>query len=152
MDTYNKSYEVRWADMDPNRHMRHSVYLDYAAQTRVSIFSDYGLSINKIAKEGLGPVLFREEIKYWSEVRLMERITVHCKVRWMYKDASRWSFLHQIFKGNDIPVADLIVDGAWIDLNSRRLGAPPESILEIVKKFPRTEDFQWSDRKKKAGK
>ena len=60
---YSKTYEVRWADMDPNRHLRHSVYLDYAAQTRVALFSDYGLPIDEIAKMGLGPILFREKIK-----------------------------------------------------------------------------------------
>ena len=76
MDKYSKTYEVRWADLDPNRHLRHSVYLDYAAQTRVSIFSDYGLSIDEIAQAGLGPILFREEIKYLREVTGREKVTV----------------------------------------------------------------------------
>ena len=76
MHDYSKTYEVRWADMDPNRHLRHSVYLDYAAQTRVALFSDYGLPMDNIAKLGLGPVLFREEIKYVREVNSREEVTV----------------------------------------------------------------------------
>lgn len=94
MDTYNKTYEVRWADLDPNHHMRHSVYLDYAAQTRVALFSDYGLPMDEISQMGLGPILFREEIKYLREVNGMEEVIVNCGLNWMYENGSRWSFFH----------------------------------------------------------
>lgn len=35
---FYKEFQVIWADMDPNRHMRHTAYNDYAAQLRVSFF------------------------------------------------------------------------------------------------------------------
>lgn len=143
MDTFSKTYEVRWADMDPNRHMRHSVYLDYATQTRVAFFSDYGLPIVEIAKMGLSPVMFREEIKYLKEVNGMEEIIVCCQLNWMYKDGSRWSFFHQMFKNDDTPVAELTVDGAWLDLDTRKLGTPSDKVIGIMKQFPMTEDFEW---------
>lgn len=143
MDEYSKTYEVRWADMDPNRHLRHSVYLDYAAQTRVALFSDYGLPMDKIAQMGLGPILFREEIKYLREVNGMEEVTVYCELNWMYEDASRWSFFHRMFKNGDTPVAELTVDGAWLDLETRKLGAPSDKMMEIMTQYPRTDDFEW---------
>lgn len=143
MSEYSKTYEVRWADLDPNRHLRHSVYLDYAAQTRVALFSDFGLSIDKIGKMGFGPILFREEIKYLREVNGMEEVTVYCELSWMYKDGSRWSFFHQMFKNDDTLVAELTVDGAWLDLDTRKLGIPSDKVIEIMKDFPRTEDFEW---------
>lgn len=140
---YSKTYEVRWADMDSNRHLRHSVYLDFAAQTRVALFSDYGLPMDEIAKIGLGPILFREEIKYLREVNGMEEVTVYCELNWMYEDGSRWSFFHQMFKNGDTPVAELTVDGAWLDLDARKLGTPSDEMMEIMKQYPRTEDFEW---------
>lgn len=143
MDTYSKTYEVRWADLDPNRHVRHSVYLDYAAQTRVALFNDFGLSIDKIGKMGLGPIVFREEIKYLREVNGMDEVTVYCELCWMYKDGSRWSFFHRMFKNGDTPVAELTVDGAWLDLDVRKLGTPSDNVIEIMKQFPWTEDFEW---------
>ena len=76
MEPYTKTYEVIWANMDPNRHMRHSVYNDYAAQTRVTMFSDFGLSMQAISAMGLGPILFREETKFFREIALSEEITV----------------------------------------------------------------------------
>lgn len=143
MDTYSKTYEVIWADMDPNRHMRHSVYNDYAAQTRVAMFQEYGLPINKISKLGLGPILFREETKFLKEIGLSEKITVSCQLVSMRKDGSRWTFLHQIFKENGKKAAEITVDGAWLNLETRKLGTPPDQMRAVIHRFPRTDDFSW---------
>jgi acyl-CoA thioester hydrolase len=110
----------------------------------VSIFADYGFSLEKIAKMGFGPILFREEIKYLKEVNLFENIRVHCKVKQMRDDASRWSFFQEIFKSDDTPAVEIIVDGAWIDLSTRKLGMPTEKLIGVMKQFPRTEDFEWT--------
>ena len=142
-DEYCKEYEVKWADIDANRHMRHSAYNDYAAQARVSIFTEHGLSMDEIAKMGLGPILFREETKFYREVNLFDKITVTFKVKAMRKDGSRWSVLHEVFKEDGTQAAAITVDGAWIDLQTRRLGKPSEKLLEIFSHFPRTEDFTW---------
>ena len=142
---YSKTYEVIWADMDPNRHMRHSVYNDYAAQTRIAMFQDFGLSIQEIATMNLGPILFREETKFFNEIGLSEQITVACKVMTIRKDASRWSFLHEVFRGNGDKAAQIIVDGAWLNLKKRKLEIPPKELLDVVMQFPRTESFEWQN-------
>ncbi len=144
MQSYSKSYEAIWADMDPNRHMRHSVYNDYAAQTRVGMFSHFDLSITEIGRLGFGPILFREETHFLSEIKLLDTITVTCSLIMMRRDASRWSFLHEIFKGdeNSIKAAKIVVDGAWLNLDSRKLGTIPE-LRDVMSRFPKTENFEW---------
>lgn len=130
--------------MDPNNHLRHSVYNDYAAQTRVGMFSDFGLSILEISRKGYGPILFREEIIFLKEIHLMEIITVTCALTKMRNDGARWSFSHEIFKGgkDGVKAAQLNVDGAWLNLNSRKLGTIPE-VSEVMNRFPKTTDFEW---------
>lgn len=140
---YSKTYEAKWADIDLNRHMRHTAYNDYAAQARVSIFTDFGLSMDKIAKMGLGPILFREETKFFKEVNLFDKITVNFKLKAMRENGSRWTVIHEIFKEGGVKAAEVIVDGAWIDLKLRKLGRPPDELLNVFNKFPRTEDFEW---------
>lgn len=144
MQTYSKTFEVTWADMDPNRHMRHSVYNDYAAQTRVGIFSDSGLSITEIARLGFGPVLFREDTKFYKEINLLEIITVTCALTTMRRDGSRWGILHEIYKeGEDgVKAAQIVVDGAWLNLESRKLGTLPQ-LGEVMNRLPKTENFEW---------
>ncbi|MEX0662984.1 MAG: thioesterase family protein [Balneolaceae bacterium] len=145
MQAYSKTYEVRWADMDPNRHMRHSVYNDYAAQTRVGMFSDFDLPITEIGRLGFGPILFREETKFLREINLLDIITVTCALTTMRKDGSRWGFLHEIFKeGKDgIKTAQITVDGAWLNLDSRKLGTPTPELREVMNRFPKTTNFEW---------
>lgn len=147
MNPYRKTYEVIWADIDPNRHMRHSVYNDYAAQTRVAMFSHYGLPIDEIGRLGFGPILFREETTFLREINLMEAITVTCALTKMREDGSRWSFLHEIYKGDPdeggIKAAVIEVDGAWLDLENRKLGIPVEEMRKVVEEFPRSGDFEY---------
>lgn len=143
MKQYSKTYEATWADMDPNRHMRHSVYNDYAAQTRVAMFKDFGLPIEEFAKMGLGPILFREETTFLKEIALSEQITVTCVLNQMKTDGSRWTFLHEIFKEDGNKAAEIIVDGAWLDLKERKLGNPNDKMLDVINNFPRSDDFEW---------
>ncbi|MDZ7773511.1 MAG: thioesterase family protein [Balneolaceae bacterium] len=143
MDPYRCSFEVIWADMDPNRHMRHSVYNDYAAQARVSMFADGGLPMDGIAEWGLGPILFREETRFLKEVHLSDTLTVTCAVKAMREDGSRWTIVHELFRSDGAKAATITVEGAWLDLQSRRLGTPPDEMLETLQQFPRTDDFDW---------
>jgi acyl-CoA thioester hydrolase len=126
--------------------MRHSVYNDYAAQTRVSLFKDYDFSLEKVARLGLGPILFREETRFFREINLSEIITVTCAIKSMHKNGSRWTFTHEIFKEDSTKAAQLTVDGAWLDLETRKLGTPSEEMMEAIYRFPRTDDFYWSDK------
>jgi hypothetical protein len=44
MDRYSKHVEVRWSDLDPNFHLRHSVYYDWGAYARLSFMQDKGIT------------------------------------------------------------------------------------------------------------
>ena len=131
--------------MDPNRHMRHSVYNDYAAQTRVAMFNDFGMPISKISTMNLGPILFKEETKFLKEIGLSEQITVTCAIKAMRNDGSRWTIIHKIRKEDEQEAAQIMVDGAWLNLETRKLGTPPKGLLEAMLQFPRTDDFSWID-------
>ena len=143
MKEFSKTFEVIWADVDPNRHMRHTVYNDYAAHARVALFAEAGMTMDEIARMGIGPILFREETRFLKEVHMSEKITVKCKLSAMRKDGSKWSFRHEIFKENGEKAAVIEIDGAWLDLRKRKIGAPGDEILKLTDHFPRTEDFQY---------
>ena len=61
MAPFVKTLSVRWADLDPNFHVRHSVYYDFGAQQRVEILEQSGLSLRIMQEQGFGPIIFREE-------------------------------------------------------------------------------------------
>ncbi len=126
------TYTVRWADLDPNRQLRHSAYGDYGTAVRMQFLADYGFPARRFAELGFGPVLFSETNQYLKEVLIGETITVTLHVGSRSADGTRWSIQHDVFKANGQKAASLKVDGAWIDLRARKLTAPPPELLEVV--------------------
>jgi hypothetical protein len=76
MPSYESRCEVRWADLDPNGHVRHTVFMDWATQCRVAVLASAGLTPRRFQELGMGPVLFREEADYLREVDAGDQITV----------------------------------------------------------------------------
>ena len=141
MDTFSKKLSFRWSDLDPNFHMRHSVYYDFGAQHRVEILAKLGLTLRMMQTEHIGPILFREECIFRKEIHLADEIIMRTKLAKMKVDASRWSIVHEFYK-EDALCAAITVDGAWMDTKLRKLATPiPQVIVDMFSAFPKTEDF-----------
>lgn len=136
-------FVVRWADIDANRHMRHSAYYDYAAHLRVQLLKSIGMDLDTLSGLGIGPVLFREEAVFMREISMDEAIRVNLKLKRIRKDSSRWTFFHEFLKGDNTIATTVTVDGAWLDLNKRRLTVLPDNFIHLLHEIPRTEDFEF---------
>jgi len=143
MDHYIKNIEVRWADLDPNFHVRHSVYYDYGAMCRVSFFSENGLTSDELLKYNVGPILFREEAVFRKEVKMGDPVTIDLQLTRSRPDFSRWSIRHHIFKKRNELAAIVTVDGAWINTIERKLAPPPALGIETFQNMPLGADFEW---------
>lgn len=122
--------------------MRHTAYNDYAAESRVRLFSNYGLSLSKFNTEHIGPVLFKEETNFLREIAMGEDIKVEIYLKALSSEAERFTFTHDLFRDDRVLAARIEVYGAWIDLEKRKLITPPEFIKNAFLKFPRSEDFE----------
>jgi len=140
-EIFEKSLDVRWADVDANRHMRHSAYADFAAFSRVGFFEARGFDMKRFAELDIGPILFREELVYRREILMFETITITCRLAGLSKDAERWSIYHELLKSDGQLAATIHVDGAWIDLPSRKLCAPPLELMNTMLSLEKTPDF-----------
>lgn len=143
MTEFAKQLQVRWSDLDPNFHLRHSVYYDWGAFCRVEFLNAYGLSADVMTKLLFGPILFREECVFRREIRSGDEVTIDLQVVKSRRDYSRWSIRHNISKNGDTLCAVLNVDGAWMNVRERRLMTPPEKVIEVFEQMPKGEDFAW---------
>ena len=130
------TYRTRWADMDPNGHMRHSAYADYAADQRIILLAEWGYDTKEFARLRLGPILFREETVFRKEINIGEEIRVDSRLLRVNEDGTRWSILHTIFKADGRVAATVTVDGAWLDLDKRKLTTPPAELTEAFRTLP----------------
>ena len=130
------TYRARWADMDPNSHMRHSAYADYAADFRVTVLAKWGYGIARFVELRLGPILFREETKFLKEISIGEEIWVDGHLARLNEDGSRWTIVHGIHKADGRLAATVTVDGAWLDLDRRKLAVPPAELVAAFRAMP----------------
>jgi len=137
--------QIRWSDIDQNRHLRHSAYYDYGAMVRMRYLNDHGLTTEKMEELQVGPILFREEALFKKEIVLEDKITVNVEIVSAREDYSRWSLRHTFLKEQDKIAAIINMDGAWLDLTKRKLAQPPEFVKEIFRSFPKSQDFKLSD-------
>jgi acyl-CoA thioester hydrolase len=143
MSEFSRIIQLRWSDLDPNFHIRHSVYYDWGAFVRVEFLNEYGLTSHVMQELKFGPILFREECVFRREIRSGDQIKMNLQLARSKKDFSRWSIQHQITKGDGTLCSVLTVDGAWMDVVRRKLSSPPEKVCEVFERMPKGEEFEW---------
>lgn len=146
MEPFKQQFQVIWADLDPNAHMRHTAYNNYAAQVRVGLFDKLNLPLNKLVASGYGPVLFHEDTTFKKEVFMSEEITVDCAAMAFRKDLKIWKFRHQVLKQNGELACTIIATGAFMDLKQRKVVVPPKEITDMLEQIPKTADFFWLEK------
>ena len=143
MGDFIQEIQVRWADLDPNFHLRHSVYYDWGALCRITLLEQHNLTAAVMQRLGIGPILFREECVFKREIRLGDKVTINLELIKAKKDFSRWSIRHTVTKNGEIISALITVDGAWLDLGRRKLVTPPAEVQAVFSQMPVSGDFEW---------
>ncbi len=145
MENFVLPIQVRWSDLDPNFHLRHSVYYDWGAICRVEFLSRTGLTWQRMHQLQIGPILFREECIFKREIRLGDPVTVGMELLKARKDFSRFTIRHEIKKNAETVSAILTVDIAWINGATRKLAVLPEEDTKLFGQGPFAADFQWTE-------
>jgi acyl-CoA thioester hydrolase len=145
MESYSKQVEVRWSDLDPNFHLRHSVYYDWGAYLRLTFLNEHGLTPPVMHQYHFGPILFREECVFKREIIFADNVAVNLQLIKSRKDFSRLSIIHEIWKNADVLSAVVTVDVAWMDTKIRKLTVPPPVIHHAFEAIPKTGNFVWTE-------
>ena len=133
---------MKWADLDPNGHVRHSVYDDYAADARIRLMEEGGYPPTKFSEQGFGPVVLRQQSRFYREITAGDTITVTIRLAGLSPDASRWKVHHEIIKSNGEKAAVLKVEGTWLDWKTRKATAPPNDLLTIFDQLSQSKNFE----------
>lgn len=139
---YQERFDLRWSDLDANRHVRNTVFSELATHTRFRMLEAHGFPQPRFEQARFGPVMFREEIRYRRELVFGDQVTVNVLFAGLSDDGSQWRVHQEVTRGDEKQAAILTIDGAWIHLDTRRLVAPPEELLSVLRTLPRTEDFE----------
>jgi acyl-CoA thioester hydrolase len=143
MDNFLFPIQLRWADIDANFHVRHSVYYDWGAMCRMEFLRAMGLTETVFHQLQIGPILFREESRFKRELQMGDTVAIDLHLLAARRDFSRWTIRHQLFKNGDTLAATLTVDGAFLDTRLRKLAIPPALAGDTFDAMPRAVEFSW---------
>jgi len=129
---FSRHYTVRWSDLDANRHMANSAYLDFATQVRFAYFDAGGFTQQDFARHGLGPAILEENIRYRRECHMLESLEVTFEVQQVSEDGSRFELVNKILKHDGELAAVIAVKAAWFDLQRRKICAPPPQLKALL--------------------
>jgi acyl-CoA thioester hydrolase len=139
---FEKSFQVAWAHLDANGHMANTAYLDICVDVRFSYFSSQGFAPGEFARQRLGPVVRRDEVDYYRELHMLDTIRVTLAMSGLSEDASRFRLRNEIFRADGQLAARVTSHGGWLDLDARKLTAPPEGLANALRDLARTDDFE----------
>ncbi|MEO7335717.1 MAG: thioesterase family protein [Caldimonas sp.] len=130
-----------WADMDWNSHMANTAYLNKVVDARVLALADKGFPMAEFLRLRLGVVIMKDELEYRREVKWMDEIDITFSLAGLAPDGSRFKVQHEVRRITGEMAARITSTGGFMDLDARKLVAPPPAILSAYLSLPRTEDF-----------
>jgi acyl-CoA thioester hydrolase len=131
---FEKMLYARWGDMDFNGHMRNTAYLDASADVRMFFFEANGFSMREFEARRIGPVITRDDLEYFRELRLLEPVRVTLAAKEIGEDG-RFILVNEFFRTDGKQAARVTSTGGWLDLDRRKFTVPPEELRLLLEKL-----------------
>lgn len=135
MSTFYHKFEVRWSDLDANRHLANSSYMMYCAQARMAFLHENGLRLAMLVHRGIGPVIMHEEFSFYKEIVADQQVYVSVELTGMSENGSIFAFTHKFYTPDGVHRATAKVIGVWIDSMLRKITEPSEDVFDAFGKY-----------------
>ena len=139
---FERMLYARWGDMDFNGHMKNTAYLDASADVRMMYFAEHGFSMREFEARRIGPVILRDELEYFRELRLLEPVRVTLQAAGLSENGVRFRLVNEFWRDDGALAARVTSTGLWFDLAARRPTPAPAELRRLMEEIPRTETFE----------
>lgn len=139
---FERTIQIGWGDMDANGHMRNSAYLDAASNVRMIYFMAQGITMAEFARWRIGPIALKDVLEYRRELHLLDEVNVRLESLGRAEDGSRFRLRNSFYRPDGKVAAVLTTDGAWLDLEQRRITRPPDALFKVMQAMPGAADFE----------
>lgn len=137
-----KEFDIRWSDLDANRHLANAAYINYMSHTRMAYLGQLGFNQKSMAHHNIGPVVFYEHMYYFKEVFAGKPIKVSLDLKGLSEDGMFFEFQHDFFDNQGKNFARCEMMGGWLDLKERRLMGLPQEFLDAFEQMEKGEGFK----------
>ena len=109
--SFEAQFSIRWADLDANRHVRNTIFSEFATHTRFRLLEANGFPQARFESLHFGPVMFREEIRYRRELVFGDEATVSVIAAGLSDDGSQWRVHQEVTRADGKQAAVLRSEG-----------------------------------------
>lgn len=142
MKEYSRTYEIRFSDIDANRHVNYAAYVEAAGDLRYRFFAEHGYPPERLEQLGISPIYTSLKTDFLREVRMGESVTITFALAGLSPTGMRWKVHHDILKSNGKKAAHIDVEGVILDLATRRPVVPDTELMQVFDLLPRIPDFE----------
>jgi len=139
---YFKEFDIRWSDIDANRHLANSAYVNFMSHTRMGFMIENGMSQKEMVDHNVGPVVFQEQLFFFKEAFQGKPIKVTFELGGASEDGMFFEFRHNFYDHKGRNLARGMMKGGWIDLTTRKTCALPEALRPLFDTAHKTKDFK----------
>ncbi len=133
MKPFYTETQVRWSDLDANRHLANASYMNFTSFARLSFLSHHGVTMNHLEKWNIGPAVLREEFSFFKEAHDQQQIIITVEVSGVSEKGDIFEFLHNLYlKENGTHLAFSRVLGVWFSMDARKITAPPTELVTCL--------------------
>jgi acyl-CoA thioester hydrolase len=141
-EVFRCELRVGWGQVDFNQHMGNAAYLDLAVDSRFLYFESRGVPVSELMRLQVGPVVLREEVEYFKELRLMDLVTVTLELDGLSADGAQMRLRNEFFRADGKRAARLTSQGLWMNLQTRRPVVPPGIVIAALRALAHTADYR----------
>ncbi|MEI5097776.1 acyl-CoA thioesterase [Streptomyces sp. PmtG] len=129
-EAYAVGISVRGYETDSQGHLNQAVYLQYAEHARWSMLQAAGIRQADLIAKGVGPVALENTLRYRSELRAGDEVSVSCRFVWGERKVFS---VEQVFTKPDGTVAATLSGVAGLlDLRERRMVDDPQGYFRAL--------------------
>ena len=133
---------VGWFDLDANRHMKNTAYMEKAVACRLRFFLAHGFSPEEFARHDIAFVVVRDETSYAQELFLGQRMHVQLLCGGVNASGSRFLVVNRILAEDGTLVYEIRSMLVWLDTKARKSCAPPAELAALIGALARTDDYR----------
>jgi acyl-CoA thioester hydrolase len=137
-----KSFEIRWGDLDPNRHVANAAISSLMNDRRMSFLRDNGITQSFFERMQIGPAILNESFYYLKEILPGSKVFIDVELLGNTIDFKYNIFSHSLFNHEGMLAVYSTVMFTWFDLKTRKSIVPPDELLNVTSALHKSEDYK----------
>ena len=142
MPPFLTTFEIRWNDLDANRHVANASFAAFMTHTRMTYLGSKGIDNDYFQKHSIGPAILQENFHYLKEIHPSETVKVDVQLLGLSPDGIFTKFSHSLFNQEGKLAVYSTLLFVWINLKTRKMQPPPPELKEALASLSKAEGYK----------